>query len=101
MPNPAFKLTEAKDGAKTLGFTSDGRRMVTGCAGSDAFKIWDFRSRSLLTLEADGLFWTPTLFSRDDNLFGSLDATGLLHIWRAPTWEEVAEIEAKERPSME
>ena len=59
-------------------------------------KIWDFENRlDLLTLEGKGSFWTKTQFSPDGNLLGSMSLTGQINIWRAPSWEEIEEMEAR------
>lgn len=51
----------------------------------------------MLTLEAEGsLFW-QTGFSRDGNLLGSSNMnSGILHVWRAPTWQEIEGLEKAE-----
>lgn len=62
----------------------------------EAMKIWDFENRlDLLTLEGKGSFWTKTQFSPDGNLLGSMSLTGQINIWRAPSWEEIEEMEAR------
>ena len=94
----AFTLKGHLNGVKTIGFSADMQRLVTGGGGQDAMKIWDFEYRlDLLTLKAKGSFWTKTRFSPNGDLLGSMSTTGQIHIWRAPSWEEIEEIEAKQQ----
>jgi hypothetical protein len=50
----------------------------------------------LLTLASSGVVFAKTDFSPDGNILSSIDALGYLHLWRAPSWEEIAAVEAKE-----
>ena len=51
-------------------------------------------SQELLTLEGEGSLFYRTAFSPDGNVLGSMNWSGVLHLWRAPSW---AEIEAAEK----
>ena len=83
-------------GGKAASFTPDGSRLITGASGWDAIRIWDVRTwRSLLTLAADGVFISPVQLSEDGNLMGALDTGMKLHLWRAPSWEQIAEAECQ------
>ncbi len=76
-----------------VAFSPDGRRLATASVGIEAMKLWDVNSRELLlTLEAPGTF-RETSFSPDGSVFGSINDAGLLHLWRAPSWEEIAQAE--------
>src|SRR5262249_16599062 len=88
----------------SIGFSPDGKRFATGGAGKEAIKIWDSTSKlDLLTLEGKGSLFNPTFFSADGNLLASctsgggyqLRSGGVLHIWRAPSWKEIAAEEKK------
>jgi WD40 repeat protein len=93
--NPIKEMTAHLNGAKSIGFSPDSLRMVSGAAGRDAFKLWDVKTwRCLLTLPSDGQFWTRTQFSKDGNLIGSMGIDReSLHIWWAPSWDEIETME--------
>jgi hypothetical protein len=58
-------------------------------------KLWDTQNwQELLTLEGEGATFLQTAFSADGNSLGSVNRTGTLHIWRAPS---MADIEAVEK----
>jgi WD40 repeat protein len=76
-----------------LAFSADGRRLISTSSGRQAIKLWDIGTRQeLLTLSGDGLplaaRWTA-----DGNAFL---AGAPWQAWRAPSWEEIAAIEAAE-----
>jgi eukaryotic-like serine/threonine-protein kinase len=76
--------------AESVVFSPDGRRLAVGGSGSEAVKLWDLSStRHLLTLPGDGATFSSARFSLDGNLLGTLNS-GVLHIWRAPSWKEIA-----------
>src|SRR5262249_34930239 len=85
-------------GAHSVAFSPDGTRIIAGGDGTEAVKIWDLESRQeLLTLEGEGAtFWTPNLAPNGD-ILGSLQQDGVLYLWRAPSWEEIAAAEAAEQ----
>jgi WD40 repeat protein len=78
-----------------VAFSSNGKRLAAGSNGKEAVKLWDVDSHlELLTLEGKGsLFWRTT-FSPDGNILGSANSQGVLHLWRAPTWDQIAAAEA-------
>ena len=82
-----------------MGFSPDSKRFATGSVGNEAIKIWDYASmRDLITLEAqDPDRLRRTKFSPDGNTLAAVGYTGTLHIWQAPSWEEIsAEEKAKD-----
>ena len=84
--------------AHSVGFSPDGKRLVAGSAGKEAVKIWDFESRQeLLTLSANGGPFSPVQFKDAGTLVGN--ARGAEHPWRAPSREEIAAAEAKDKPA--
>jgi len=77
-------------GVHSVAFSPDGRRLAFGSNGREAVKLWDLASRQeLLTLEGEGSLFRRTRFSPDGNLLGALNSNGTLHLWRAPSWEEI------------
>jgi WD40 repeat protein len=99
------KLFDARTGAETarlagsllgnhsVGFSPDGQRLAIGSDGLEAVKVWDMGLRQeLLTLEGQGSGFGRTAFSADGRFLGSLGLKGL-HLWRAPSWEEIATAE--------
>jgi WD40 repeat protein len=85
----------------SVAFSPDGHRLVAGSDGKEAIKLWDVDSHEeLLTLEGKGSMFNVTAFSPDGAILGSMNSgdakRGILHLWRAPSWEE---IEAAEKQS--
>lgn len=77
-------------GAHSVAFSPDGRRIAIGSNGNEAVKLWDVESlQELLTLPARGSIFDQTAFSPDGNLLASRNMQGMLHIWRAPSFEEI------------
>ena len=85
-------------GVHSVAFSPDGRRLAIDSSGIEAIQLWDVESsQELLTLEGVGSVFCRTAFSPDGNVLGSRNDAGLLHLWRAPSWEEIAAAEAKEK----
>ena len=79
-----------------VAFSPGGRRLISSYGGREAIKLWDVGTRQeLLTLNS----------STDELLHGALwssDGDVILaeapwQAWRAPSWEEIAAAEAKEK----
>jgi WD40 repeat protein len=84
-------------GIASVAFSADGSRIAAGSGGKEALKLWDVAShQEVLTLEAEGSTYYQTAFSADGNVLGSRNGLGVLHLWRAPSWEEITAAEAKE-----
>ena len=95
---PAATLGSFLIGTHSVSFSPDGTRLIAGGDGDEAIKIWDVDSRQeLLNLEARSDVFSTPKFSADGNVLGSLQEEGLLHLWRAPSWAEIAAVEAKEK----
>jgi WD40 repeat protein len=85
-------------GVHSVAFSPDSKRLAIGSSGLEAIKLWDVESsQELLTLEGEGSLFTRTAFSPDGNVLGSMSDGGVLHLWHAPSWEEIAAAEAKEK----
>jgi WD40 repeat protein len=85
-------------GIQSVAFSADGSRIAASSSGEEALKLWDTAShQEVLTLEAEGSNYHQTAFSADGNVLGSRNGLGVLHLWRAPSWEEIARAEAKEK----
>jgi eukaryotic-like serine/threonine-protein kinase len=82
----------------SVAFSPDSKRLAIGSSGIEAIKLWDVGSyEGLLTLEGQGSRFYRTAFSPDGNILGSMTEKGVLHLWRAPSFEELAATEAKEK----
>ena len=90
---PATGSVHAPQGAL---FSYDGRRVVAVTSGAEAVRFWDYASgEQVLTLSLPGARMIYSAFSPDGNLFGALTIVGTLHLWRAPSWEEIAAAEKR------
>jgi WD40 repeat protein len=82
-------------GIHSVAFSPDSTRLALGGNGNEAVKLWDVPGyQELLTLEAEGSTYSQTAFSSDGNVIGSINNAGTLHLWRAPSWEEIGAAEA-------
>jgi WD40 repeat protein len=72
-------------------FSADGRRLATGGSGArEAVKLWDLATqRELLSLQGEGDFFLHVAFSPDGSTLMASSFTGIAHLWRAPSWEEI------------
>jgi len=85
-------------GLSSAAFSPDVSRLATGSDGKEALRLWDVESwRDVLTLEGRGSGFRRTAFSSDGSLIGSMSWTGVLHFWRAPSWDEIAVAEEREK----
>jgi WD40 repeat protein len=80
-----------------VSFSRDGSRLVATGDDAEAVKLYDVKSlQELFTLEATGSFDSAGV-SPDGNLIAAGNQEGWLHVWRAPTWQEVDTAEAADR----
>jgi WD40 repeat protein len=97
----SFKLVAKLDGhilgAFGAAFSPDGRRVASGGGTSrDAVKLWDLSThRELMTLPGQSTIFPFVIFSNDGRWLAACGVDECkLHLWRAPSWEE---IEAEEK----
>ena len=89
-------------GVNSVAFSADGTRLALGSDGREAVKLWDVASlEEVVTLAAHGSVFISTKFSPDGNVLGSLNASGILYLWRAPSWDEINAAEAKEKAKIQ
>ena len=87
--------------AHSVAFSPDGRRLAVGSGADESLKIWDLESgQTMLTLPGEGGPCWETAFSPDGNTLVTRHELGMLDIWRAPSWEEIAAAEAKEKTEL-
>ena len=81
--------------AFSVAFSPDGQRLITSSGGREAVKVWDVSTRQeLLTLPGAGSFLRLAAWSPDGNVIAAGTPS---QVWHAPTWEEIATAEAKEK----
>lgn len=86
-------------GYRAPGFTLDGRRLVAPSAGAQIISLWDIENGApLITLPGlgvgVGLRGDRPKFSADESLIGVTTRAGVIHVWRAPTFEEIEAYES-------
>ena len=97
-PHELWTLRGFLLGIDSVAFSADGSRIAAGSGGKEVLKLWDVAShQEVLTLEAEGSTYYQTAFSADGHVLGSRNALGVLHLWRAPSWEEINAAEAREK----
>jgi WD40 repeat protein len=83
------------NGAADIAFSPDGRRLISTSGGREAVKVWDISTRpELLTLAGTGGYLGDARWSSDGDV---ILAGTPRQPWRAPSWEEIEEAEAKEK----
>ena len=76
-------------------FSPDGRRLISTSGGREAVKLWDVGTRQeLLALDGTGSNLVGARWSADGDV---ILAGPPWQAWRAPSWEEIAAAEAKEK----
>jgi len=51
----------------------------------------------VVTLAGQGSIFRSAAFSPDGNTIGAVNAQGVLHLWIAPSWEEIEAAEARKK----
>ncbi len=83
------------NGASCVAFSPDGRRLISTSGGREAVKLWDVGNRQeLLTLGGTGSLLEAAKWSADGNV---ILVGPPWQAWRAPSWEEIAAAEAKDK----
>jgi eukaryotic-like serine/threonine-protein kinase len=83
------------NGAQSVSFSPDGKRLVIASGGKEALKLCDTESwQDVLTLEGQGSDGRGLAFSPDGNDIGWLNSSGALQVWQAPSWQEINAAEA-------
>ena len=81
--------------ARGIAFSVDGRRLISTSGRQEAVKLWDVGTRQeLLTLGGVGSTLQAARWSADGDV---ILAGAPWQAWRAPSWEEIAAVEAKEK----
>ena len=90
------KLRGFMFGAHSVGFTPDGQRLVTGSGTQESITIWDQGNyERLLTFPTTDGGFSSTGFSPDGNVLVGRSGSGNVFFWRAPSFEEIAQTEAR------
>ena len=78
-----------------IAFSLDGHRLFSTCNRREAVKLWDVGTRQeLLTLAGSDQFLPKARWSADGDV---ILAGPPWQAWSAPSWEEIAEAEVKEK----
>src|SRR5262249_62272266 len=81
-------------GLHAVVFAPNSKRLAIGSGGAEAVKLWDLESpQELLTLQGNGSMFHPLAFSPDGNVLSGRDNLGMLHLWTAPSWSQIAAAE--------
>ena len=89
-------LSGSTVGMQSVSFSPDGSRLAIGGSADESVRLWDVASwEQVLTLKSPGSLFVRSVFSPDGNAFGAITYWGILHLWRAPSWAEIA---AAEKP---
>jgi len=90
------KLRGFMFGAHSVAFAPDGQRLVTGSTAQESITIWDQGNyERLLTFPTTDGGFGSTGFSPDGNVLVGGSRAGNIFFWRAPTFEEIAQADAR------
>lgn len=86
-------------GMHGVNFSPDSRRLLTSGNDQDAVKLWDTDTyQEVVTLGGEGTIFTNPAILEDDRKVVAVSwnngSNPALHVWRAPTWEEIETAEA-------
>jgi WD40 repeat protein len=89
-PKEVATLRRFLAGAHSVAFTPEGTRLAAGSSEEETIKLWAMDNyEEVLTLETQESRFICTAFSPDGSMLGSLSSEGFLHLWCAPSWEEI------------
>jgi serine/threonine protein kinase/WD40 repeat protein len=78
-----------------IAFSGDGQRLISASGGRESIKLWDVRTQQeLLTLSGTGSLLFAARWSADGD---TILAGAPWQAWSAPSWEEIAAAESKEK----
>ena len=81
--------------------TPDSRRLAVTSVGKEAVKLWDVENRQeVLTMSGEGAVFRMLKFSPDGRHLLGINSFSLVHILSAPSWEEIAAVETKEKAAI-
>jgi WD40 repeat protein len=83
-----------------VAFSPDGRRLCSSTIGHESIRLWDTTSwEETANLNIDGGAVVPAVrFLPDGNTLVAIDRSQRIHMWRAPSWEEIDAAEAPGEP---
>ena len=82
----------------SMAFAPNGRRIVTGSGDESCVYLWDaVTHRIVMALPGNRSLVRCVQFSPDGNALMAINEFGVLHLWRAPSWEEIEAAEAEEK----
>ncbi len=91
-------LSGFRGGVHSVAFSPDSARLAVGSDGSEGIKLWDTQSQmEVLALHSQGGVLFRSAFSPDGNLLGAMNKLGVLQVWRAPSWDEIAAAEKAQK----
>jgi WD40 repeat protein len=100
---PLAKFQGHHNGVGGPAFSSDGQRLAAaGGDAREAVKLWDMATlREVIALPAKGLEFRGARFSPDGNTLVAVDATGVTHLWHAPSFAEIEKAERANETQIE
>ena len=81
---------------RSVAFSPDGTRLATANMGGKPMKLWELEDgEELITLPGEGFAFRGAAFSPDGRFLVARNRNGVLHLWSAPSWSEIASTAAK------
>jgi serine/threonine protein kinase/WD40 repeat protein len=94
---PVEKLRGFLLGVHSVAYSPDGKRLAAGSDGQEAVKLWDTETRQeVLTLSGEGSVFFVLKFSPDGRSLLAVNFDGVIHLWSAPSWEEIKAAEMED-----
>jgi len=94
---PVEKLSGFLLGVHSVAYSPDGKRLAAGSDGQEAVKLWDTETRQeVLTLSGEGSVFFVLKFSPDGRYLLAANFDGVIHLWSAPSWEEIKAAEMED-----